>query len=111
MQQPGPPRVLMTQTAVNLSEPVFDGEVVPSSLVEIAPILRVADEVEAAYPRVAYLCKLIQSIPLCFSTVLVEQFTVDTAPLTLSSVKASSYCHFVFCEMGVQNLQNFVALP
>lgn len=51
-------RITRTQTVGNLGESVFDSEVVPSSLVEIAPILRVANEVEPSNPRVAYLCKL-----------------------------------------------------
>ncbi|XP_062148060.1 callose synthase 5 isoform X3 [Alnus glutinosa] len=39
------------------STEVFDTEVVPSSLASIAPILRVAAEIENERPRVAYLCR------------------------------------------------------
>ncbi|KAK5793272.1 callose synthase 5-like [Gossypium arboreum] len=39
------------------STEVFDNEVVPSSLSSIAPILRIAKEIETERPRVAYLCR------------------------------------------------------
>ncbi|KAJ4978471.1 hypothetical protein NE237_009251 [Protea cynaroides] len=51
-------RLVRSQTMGNIGEStVFDSEVVPSSLAEIAPILRVANEVESSNPRVAYLCR------------------------------------------------------
>ncbi|PKU85626.1 Callose synthase 5 [Dendrobium catenatum] len=46
-----------TAAMMTFSMEVFDNEVVPSSLSSIAPILRVAAEIEAERPRVAYLCR------------------------------------------------------
>ncbi|XP_043804550.1 callose synthase 5 [Manihot esculenta] len=43
--------------ATTFSTEVFDNEVVPSSLGSIAPILRIANEIENERPRVAYLCR------------------------------------------------------
>lgn len=45
--------------ATTFSTEVFDNEVVPSSLGSIAPILRIANEIENERPRVAYLCSYI----------------------------------------------------
>lgn len=44
----------------NEDESAIDSELVPSSLAAIAPVLRVANDIETDNPRVAYLCMVSQ---------------------------------------------------
>lgn len=44
-----------------------DSELVPASLAPIAPILRVANEIEKENPRVAYLCVYLSLVTHCYS--------------------------------------------
>lgn len=44
----------------NEDESAIDSELVPSSLSSIAPVLRVANDIEEDNPRVAYLCMMSQ---------------------------------------------------
>ena len=46
----------------NEDESIIDSELVPSSLAAIAPILRVANDIEEDNPRVAYLCKILLTL-------------------------------------------------
>lgn len=61
-QEAGGPQSSLTRrpsrsaATTTFSMEVFDNEVVPSSLQSIAPILRVASEIQNERPRVAYLC-------------------------------------------------------
>ncbi|KAL6523086.1 Callose synthase 5 [Orobanche hederae] len=56
-QQPSLTRRASRSATTTFSMEVFDNEVVPSSLQSVAPILRVATEIQNERPRVAYLCR------------------------------------------------------
>lgn len=59
-------------TTTTFSMEVFDNEVVPSSLQQIAPILRVANEIQQEVPRVAYLCTVSsQNNYMCLPVIII----------------------------------------
>lgn len=80
---------------------VFDNEVVPSSLQQIAPILRVATEIQQDRPRVAYLCNsfslILFSTP-CFDTwsfiLLDHAYMVYTKTFSQSNMSTYNYSYF-----------------
>nr|CAB3448435.1 unnamed protein product [Digitaria exilis]CAB3451614.1 unnamed protein product [Digitaria exilis] len=105
-------RILRTQTAGNLGESIFDSEVVPSSLVEIAPILRVANEVEASNPRAHRLDPTSSGRGVRqFKTALLQRLERENDPTLKGRVKQSDaremqsfYQHYY--KKYIQALQN-----
>ncbi|XP_070046038.1 callose synthase 3-like [Nicotiana tomentosiformis] len=99
-------RITRTQTMGNIGKSMIDNEVVPSSLVEIAPILRVANEVEPSNPRVAYLCEFLRL------SVLGSDYGVAEDDLTLIGRVNKSDAHEMqsfyqlYYKQYIQDFQN-----
>ncbi|XP_011624302.2 callose synthase 5 [Amborella trichopoda] len=98
MRRPSTRSAAMT----TFSQEVFDNEVVPSSLGSIAPILRVATEIEAERPRVGYLCRFYafekaHRLDMSstgrgvrqFKTSLLQRLERDNAPSLAARIKKS----------------------
>ncbi|XP_021735292.1 callose synthase 7-like [Chenopodium quinoa] len=117
-----PPSRRMTR-ALTMIDPTkdeipIDSELVPSSLAVIAPILRVANEVEVENPRVAYLCrfhafeKAHKMDPTSsgrgvrqFKTYLLhrlEKEEVETHPRTKSDPREIQEFYQDFCEKNIR---------
>lgn len=75
-------RASRSSATTTFSMEVFDNEVVPSSLQSIAPILRVAAEIQAERPRVAYLC-MCSNLYACMQIVLSLMVSTRTKVLML----------------------------
>lgn len=58
----------------NEDDSVVDSELVPSSLASIAPVLRVANDIEKDNPRVAYLCMISQLLSFFFGVYCLSLF-------------------------------------
>lgn len=103
-RQPSLSRRASRGATTTFSMEVFDNEVVPSSLqYDIAPILRVASEIQQERPRIAYLCTLdlshLSSLPLFISQIgeILIEFMICSSFLCCEFRCSSSPCRSHVC--------------